>query len=605
MVRWIRVCALLLCLMMALLPTAALAAVAVPMVDDIVDDNVTAEQPIVDPNAAAAAFNESAYQQTDSGITPATMTAGADPNAGAADEQTETAPAPTTSSDPNFDAPTFSDINPADAPVAVTVTNPDGTMSTVAAPKMASDITKNSKFKLSEGKASVLTDNKSTTTWSNTKAGKMRITLPANDTAGGLFIEWGKKPSVYSIKEYDSGNNELAAHDESTYPGYSFVIPLNPETKRLEFAFKKKVTISTIRIFSAGDLPDGIQNWQPPLEKADLMVISAHQDDEFLYFGGTIPYYNSVEGKAVQVVYMANCGRARYGEALTGLWAVGMRNYPDFVGLQDKKSTSLKQAKTIWKENTVIKQIVIRIRKYKPDVIVTHDLKGEYGHGAHMLTAEATQKAIEMAADPTKYPDSANTYGVWQVSKLYLHLLSDQQIKMDWTVAAPELGGQTPAEMAKLGYAAHKSQHKSFTYEDGGKYDNSLFGLSFSNVGEDVEKNDFFEHIGAAESTIAPEEEIDETEAEGEYFPEGEEGESDWPEGVEGEDGDDVEVPETETEVTPPVEEATPVNRTGLLVTLLATPAAVGASAYGLATARKSMKKRRREARKQSKSEAV
>ena len=52
-----------------------------------------------------------------------------------------------------------------------------------------------------------------------------------------------------------------------------------------------------------------------------------------------------------------------------------------------------------------------RIRRFRPEVILTHDLNGEYGHNQHKVTARTMQAAIEAAADPTRYPASAQLYG--------------------------------------------------------------------------------------------------------------------------------------------------------------------------------------------------
>ena len=53
--------------------------------------------------------------------------------------------------------------------------------------------------------------------------------------------------------------------------------------------------------------------------------------------------------------------------------------------------------------------------------------------------------------------------------------------------------------MAEAAFACHISQQDTeYRVEDFGPYDNAVFGLAFSMVGEDEEKDDFFEHIGNA-----------------------------------------------------------------------------------------------------------
>ena len=136
------------------------------------------------------------------------------------------------------------------------------------------------------------------------------------------------------------------------------------------------------------------------------------------------------------------------------------------------------------------------IRKYKPEVIVTHDVDGEYGHGAHKVCADAMRKCIERAADPRIEAKQVREYGAWQVKKLYLHLWSENVVDMDWRVPLEAFDGKTAFDMAEAGFQCHTSQlNTEYVVEDWGPYDNSLFGLAFSAVGEDVVKNDFMENI--------------------------------------------------------------------------------------------------------------
>ena len=82
------------------------------------------------------------------------------------------------------------------------------------------------------------------------------------------------------------------------------------------------------------------------------------------------------------------------------------------------------------------------------------------------------------------------------MKKLYLHLYGENQLHMDWRTPLESLGGLSPLEVARRGYAMHKSQQKYYQVEDGGKYDNALFGLYSTTVGPDTPgRNDFFENV--------------------------------------------------------------------------------------------------------------
>ena len=67
---------------------------------------------------------------------------------------------------------------------------------------------------------------------------------------------------------------------------------------------------------------------------------------------------------------------------------------------------------------------------------------------------------------------------------------------MDWRKPLDAFGGKTAFDIAEAAFACHISQQKTeYKVEDFGPYDNARFGLAFSTVGEDVEKNDFFENL--------------------------------------------------------------------------------------------------------------
>ena len=136
------------------------------------------------------------------------------------------------------------------------------------------------------------------------------------------------------------------------------------------------------------------------------------------------------------------------------------------------------------------------LRRVKPEVVLTQDFNGEYGHAAHQITAYMTVKCIEYAADPTYDAKSFDAYGAWQVKKMYAHLYPENQIVMDWHQPLSAFGGKTGLEVAKDALWCHVSQ-RALTYQmlEEGPYDCRLFGLYFTAVGPDVAKNDFFENI--------------------------------------------------------------------------------------------------------------
>ncbi|PKM39430.1 MAG: hypothetical protein CVV04_10505 [Firmicutes bacterium HGW-Firmicutes-9] len=312
------------------------------------------------------------------------------------------------------------------------------------------------------------------------------------------YVKWYTLPD-YAILVQSSENGEELSRETIQQPNYNDIYAILPEARSLTILCDNGMQIAEVTLYSEGALLDDIHDWQAPLDKADLLVVSAHCDDELIFFGGTIPYYAGEQKLAVQVVYMANGDRARVDEALNGLWYAGVRNSPVILPLKDVYTETLRLALLNWDEQDATRLLVEQIRRFQPEVIVTHDLNGEYGHGAHMATATCMVNAVPQAADATAFPDSAAVYGAWQTQKLYLHLYPDNQITMDWNQPLEAFGGMTALEAANEAYHMHVSQleYHSNVYADG-DYSSSLYGLAYSAVGQDETKNDFFEHVDPA-----------------------------------------------------------------------------------------------------------
>lgn len=327
------------------------------------------------------------------------------------------------------------------------------------------------------------------------------------EAAAGVYLKWYALPVSAILVQTDAAGAELR-RDTLDLPLYNAYYPLLPDARGLKlYGEDETLLLAELTLYTAGDLPEGVFNWEPPLDKADLLVVSAHCDDELLYFGGTIPTYAGERGLKVQVAYMANGERIRVDEALAGLWHLGVRNAPVFLPFRDAYTESLEDGLKRWGEETTVSALVDLIRRFQPEVIVSHDLNGEYGHGAHRATAHCLQLAVPLAADAAQYPDSAALYGAWQTQKLYLHLYPEGALTMDWRVPLAAFGGKTALELANEAYDLHVSQQEYHqTVYDEGDYNSAVFGLAYTAVGADEAKNDFFEHIDPARQSnyVAP-----------------------------------------------------------------------------------------------------
>ncbi len=360
----------------------------------------------------------------------------------------------------------------------------------------AKDITHQSKILVQGGKKSrePMTDRKYMTSWVGKDQDEVDITikLPEGETGGGLYICWGVRPESWTLYH----DTQIAARSGGNGFAHEFV-PFEGDSVRLSMRTPPGVRPSIVEMFvlSRGETPAWVQRWQPTQEKADLLVLVAHPDDELLFMGGTIPYYLHDRQKSVVVCYMTCANTMRQSEMLNGLWAMGVRHYPVIGAFPDSGAKNMEKMLAKWGGDQARAYAVELYRRFQPQVVLSHDVKGEYGHYAHMVCAQLAQYAAENAGNKEIFPESARQYGVWQASKLYLHLYPDNPIRMDWNQPLSSLGGKTPLEVAELGYAQHRSQRAQHKMGMDKNYDSSLFGLAYTLVGLDDRGNDFFENV--------------------------------------------------------------------------------------------------------------
>lgn len=326
------------------------------------------------------------------------------------------------------------------------------------------------------------------------RSDKPELTVIPEKAASSLYIVWNQPAAKYTVfaDEYETVVSDGFMHKLITFPKPSEKIGIHCDGSG---------EICDIYLFSDGEnLPEYVQNWQEPCKRADMLVFSAHADDELLMFGGTLPYYANELDLRVQVVYMTTHWQEqpRPHEMLDGLWTAGVENYPVLGIIPDipyQPIFTLSEAAELYDFEEVARWFTEQIRRFRPSVIVTHDLKGEYGHAAHKLAAKIASETAETAGDPEVYPESAEKYGVWDVPKIYLHFYPENTIEMNWETPLESYGGITAREAAALCYNKHKSQHIwGYSVNYGENWDCRRFGLYRSLVGEDT-KADFMDNI--------------------------------------------------------------------------------------------------------------
>lgn len=170
--------------------------------------------------------------------------------------------------------------------------------------------------------------------------------------------------------------------------------------------------------------------------RGTLMAIYAHPDDESFGTGGTLALYAergyrvvlvaATKGEAGEIQDPAMqtdepIAEIRQRELKCACEILGIEG-PHYLGYRDsgmagapdnERPDSFLQADL----DEATGRVVEAIRTYRPEVILTFEPEGGYGHPDHIKACEVATRAFHLAGDPTRYPDQG--LPPWQPKKLY------------------------------------------------------------------------------------------------------------------------------------------------------------------------------------------
>ena len=162
-------------------------------------------------------------------------------------------------------------------------------------------------------------------------------------------------------------------------------------------------------------------------EQRSLLAIFAHPDDESYTAAGTLASY-AAQGVDVHLIcatkgeagtisdpklaYRDVLGAVREEELRESCRTMGIHQ-PHFLGYRDSGMAGSSDNRdphclNMARSDEVIARVVYLIRLLRPDVIVTYDQEGVYGHPDHVAMSRYTEAAFQAAGDPTRYPDQLN-----------------------------------------------------------------------------------------------------------------------------------------------------------------------------------------------------
>ena len=201
-----------------------------------------------------------------------------------------------------------------------------------------------------------------------------------------------------------------------------------------------------------------------------LLGIFAHPDDEDLIGGALLHYHSSgvktglvcaTRGEVGDIADSVlatpeNLGEVREREMRNAaetlhvdrLWFLGYRDSGRMGTPENQDPRALIQARGA----RVIGKLVEIIREFRPQVIVTFDETGGYGHPDHIAMYKYATGAFHSAADGVQYPEAGPAHAA---AKLYYASFARRQIMVmsEWLQDQAYEGFVRDLKVEKLGFA--------------------------------------------------------------------------------------------------------------------------------------------------------
>jgi N-acetyl-1-D-myo-inositol-2-amino-2-deoxy-alpha-D-glucopyranoside deacetylase len=214
-----------------------------------------------------------------------------------------------------------------------------------------------------------------------------------------------------------------------------------------------------------------------PADERRLLFVHAHPDDESIETGATMARY-AAEGTQVTLItctlgelgevippelaHLAagrqdRLGEYRAGELARACAALGVRDHrflggpgrwrdSGMMGLPSNDSPDC-----FWQADVgqAAAELAAVIREVRPQVVVTYDERGYYGHPDHIQAHRVTGQALRLAADPAA---AIGTVEPWQAAKFYVTAMPHSVLAE--AIRLPRHNGSTPGGFIEVASVA-------------------------------------------------------------------------------------------------------------------------------------------------------
>jgi LmbE family N-acetylglucosaminyl deacetylase len=196
-----------------------------------------------------------------------------------------------------------------------------------------------------------------------------------------------------------------------------------------------------------------------------ILIVTAHPDDETFGMGGTIAKYIS-QGVQVSVVcatkgevgeadadllaQYSSIAALREAEMRCAMQVLGIKDL-HFLGYRDSgmpgsKDNDHPQAFIQAPLEKTGREVALWMRKLKPDIVLTFDPMGGYGHPDHIHAYRTVEKALHISADPAMDLEGLEPF---IPKRVYLHTFPRKFMRL--VVKLMPLFGKDPTKFGRNG----------------------------------------------------------------------------------------------------------------------------------------------------------
>ena len=173
-------------------------------------------------------------------------------------------------------------------------------------------------------------------------------------------------------------------------------------------------------------------------DQLTLMVVHAHPDDEVIGTGGTFARYAKQGVRTVLVtatlgeegeIVVKDMDTPENHARLAEIRREELRRATDRLGIAHQELLGYRDSGMVGRPSNehpacfhqadrdeAAERLVRLVRAYQPQVLISYNAHGGYGHPDHIACYHATQAAFDAAADPARYPGAGPA---WAAAKLY------------------------------------------------------------------------------------------------------------------------------------------------------------------------------------------